>query len=173
MALSAVLPACVRGQAVLARDSIESKTMRSAIFIRSGRRGYSLYLDGHPATDSALSAAFRTFPQADSLYMPYEKMMSHETSIDKTYLIGIGSALMLLPLFSLPAVYKSDVCQGAEITLFAGWFGYGLGWHIVARCKIGRAVRHYNYLLFTRDGLPTRNIHHRIKQYYGQVFGIF
>jgi hypothetical protein len=170
--LFAALPAYGYGQTVLTGDSTEARTMRSTIYIRPSRRGYSVYIDGRPASDSVLADAFANYPAAAKVYAKFDKMMSQGDKVAKRDLIGLAATIAFLPFFAIPAVSKSDLCAGLEIGLIAGSFCYFVGWGFISKAKLSHAVRLYDRWLLTRDGLQTRRMHRRIKLYNERQIGV-
>ncbi len=157
----------------MAQDSVLVQTMRSVIYYRPSRRGGVSYINGSHASDDQLKAACMSFQPSAVVYEKYDKMMSHYKRPLRTFLMGEALALAALPLYTQPAVYKSQYWQSGIIILAAGSYFYMLGWEAIGSGKFRRAIRLYNRSLFIRASIRTRRMHHRIKYYYGNVFSVF
>jgi hypothetical protein len=129
--------------------------MKVALYVVNSRRGYSVYLDGHPAADYQLKAIFSTFPEADAVYRRWARMMSHAKTMSIIFLIGEAATLAFAPTLALVNL------------------GCYLGWVFVAKTKMVHAVHLYDRLLFERAGLPTQRLHHQIKIYYQTTFMVY
>jgi hypothetical protein len=175
----AILSTSAYGQEVVAQDSVMVQTMRSVIFIpyRGGNANRNktdyYYINGFPASLAQVKAACMTFHASAVVYERYEKMMSHYKRPIMVFLIGEAMALAMLPLFTQPAVYKSQYWQSGIIILAAGSFVYAVGWAAISSSKLRRSIQLYNLSLLIRAGIPTRRMHHRIKYYYGNAFHVF